>query len=372
MQDGDGQVGSTFSDAEKIACLRLIRTERVGPITYRHLLARYESAENAIDAIPEMASRGGKPLKIASRANAERELETLSNFGADVLFLGDITYPKQLAAIDDAPPVLFTYGHSHLLNKDIIGMVGSRHASAAGVRFSAILASGLAEAGIIVCSGLARGIDGACHQASLSGGTIACIAGGLDNFYPKENRKLQEAIAAEGLIITEAPLGTRPTARHFPRRNRLISGVSLGIVVIEAAKRSGSLITARLAGEQGREVFAVPGSPLDPRAAGTNQLISNGAKLTQNVDDILDELASLRSRPLMDPTDLPLFQAANSEGDYGEARRVILQLLAFTPVPIDEIVRQSDLPAGVVLSIILELELGGVAIRYSGNMVALL
>ena len=287
---------SSLSDSEKVARLRLSGTNRVGPITYRHLLARYGSAEKALEAIPELSARGGKQLKPPPKRHAEKELAALARFGGEALFLGDGNYPARLAAIDDAPPVLFAKGHTHLLEKDIIGMVGARNANAAGIKMTRDLAAGLAEAGIVIASGLARGIDTAAHAASLQTGTIACIAGGLDIVYPRENEQLQDAIAAQGLILTEASLATRPTARHFPKRNRLISGISLGIVVVQAAKRSGSLITARQAGEQGREVFAVPGSPLDPQSQGANLLIRQGAKLTQTAEDVLEELTALRAR----------------------------------------------------------------------------
>ena len=220
---------------------------------------------------------------------------------------------------------------------------------------------------------MARGIDAAAHRASLKGGTIACVAGGIDIIYPRENEALYEAIIEQGVVVGENPLSTQPQARHFPRRNRLISGLSLGVVVIEAAKRSGSLITARLAGEQGREVYAVPGSPLDPRCQGTNELIKNGAKLTQCADDIIEDIAALRARPLEDPSELPLFTAARrSDIDTDSNRQRIIELLSPTPVSLNEIIRIANLDAGTVQAVVLELELSGIAIRYPGNLVSLL
>lgn len=365
----------SLSAQEKLARLQLIRTDSIGPITFRGLLSRYGSAEVALSEIPSIAAKGGRKnaLKIPAKSSIEQELAALDAFGATVIYLGESDYPVALAAVEDAPPVLFAKGHVHLLQKDIIGMVGARNASASGQRITSQLAAGLSDADIVVSSGMARGIDTAAHSASLKGGTIACVAGGLDIVYPKENEALYEAIIEQGVVVGENPLSTRPQARHFPRRNRLISGLSLGVVVIEAAKRSGSLITARLAGEQGREVYAVPGSPLDPRCQGTNELIKNGAKLTQCAEDIIEDIAALRARPLEDPSKLPLFAAARgADINTDSARQVIIELLSPTPVTLNEIIRLCDLDAGTVQAVILELELGGVAIRYPGNLVSLL
>jgi len=362
---------SSLSKQEKIARLQLSNTSRVGPITYRQLLSMYGSAVEALQAIPELSAKGGKKLSPPSKASVQQELAALEALGGEALFLGDGPYPDRLAAIDDAPPVLFSLGHTHLLDKDIIGMVGARNANAAGIKMTRDLAAGLSEAGIIVASGLARGIDTAAHATSLQVGTIACIAGGLDIVYPKENEALQDAIAAQGLLLSEAALGTRPTARHFPKRNRLISGIALGVIVVQAAKRSGSLITARQALEQGREVFAVPGSPLDLQSQGANQLIRDGAKLTQTIDDILEELSALRSKPLSDPIGLPLFEAAREHTSGDIERKTIEALLSHTAMPVDDIIRLSELPPGTVMSAILELELGGICIRYPGNRIAL-
>jgi len=364
-----------LSSAEKIARLRLIRTNTVGPITYRHLLTRYGSALKALEEIAILAEKGQakKALKIPTKTSVEREIEDIKSFGGSILYLGDASYPKALAASEDAPPVLFAKGHTHLLEKETIGIVGARNASAAGLRLTTSIAKDLGDAGLVVASGLARGIDTAAHTASLETGTVACVAGGLDYIYPPENKGLYEKIIQQGLMLSEMPLGTQPQARHFPRRNRLISGLSLGVLVVEAAHRSGSLITARLANEQGREVFAVPGSPLDPRSKGTNGLIQNGAKLTQSAEDILSELADMRRRPLADPAELPLFSPnLNSTIDTTQIRPMILDLLSPTPMEIDEIIRLCEQDASAVLSVILELELAGVAVRYPGNKVSLL
>jgi len=364
-----------LSEAERLARLRLIRTDSIGPITWRHLIARFGSARSALEAIPDLAAKGGRkaPLRPISQADAERELEALSRFGIVPLFLGEPAYPALLAATEDAPPVLLTKGHTQLLAKDSIGIVGTRNASAAGLKIAQMIAAGLSEAGVVTVSGLARGIDAAAHAASLKGGTIACIAGGMDITYPRENAALQERIAKEGLLVTEMPLGTEPQARHFPRRNRLISGLSLGTLVVEAALRSGSLITARLAGEQGREVFAVPGSPLDARAGGANQLLREGAVLVESAADILNELSSLRNRSMREPSGMPLFEhAAKNPSLDAASRQKVLDLLSPSPMPVDDLIRLSGLAAGAVAAALLELELAGLAVRYPGGRAALM
>ncbi|WP_308909547.1 DNA-processing protein DprA [Pseudokordiimonas caeni] len=369
-----GQTAS-LSESERLARLRLIRTDSIGPITWRHLIARFGSAETALEAVPDLAAKGGRkgPLRIPAKAEAEKELAALARFGAFPLFLGDSAYPALLAATEDAPPVLFAKGQVSLLARDAIGIVGTRNASAAGLKIAQMIAAGLGSAGLVVASGLARGIDAAAHAASLKGGTIACLAGGLDITYPRENAALQEKIGEEGLLVSEMPLGTEPQARHFPRRNRLISGLSLGILVVEAALRSGSLITARLAGEQGREVFAVPGSPLDPRAGGANQLLREGAILVETAADVLNEIESLRSRALRDPSGLPLFDHAPPKAPEtnSAAREKVKGLLSPSPTAMDDLIRLSGLPAGEVAALVLELELGGLAVRYPGGRVAL-
>jgi len=287
-----------LSTGERLARLRLIRTETVGPLSFRALIARFGTAKDAIEAVPDLAARGGRkrPLRVPSKAEAERELQAVEALGGNILFLDDVGYPPLLAAIEDAPPALIASGATHLLERPTLAIVGARNASLAGRRLTERLAREISEAGIVVVSGLARGIDTAAHKGALEGGTVAVVAGGLDVTYPRENADLQDAIAERGLLVTDEPLGTQPQARHFPKRNRIISGLSLGVLVVEAAHRSGSLITARLAGEQGREVFAVPGSPLDPRAKGANALLKSGAMLVEEAGDILDVITNVPIR----------------------------------------------------------------------------
>lgn len=363
-----------LSAAEKIARLRLIRTETVGPTTFRALISRYGSASDAIEAVPDLARRGGrkKALKIPPKATAERELAALDRFGAEALFLGDPAYPRALAAIEDAPPVLLTQGALSLLERPLLAIVGARNASSVGRRMAAKLAGDLAAEGVVVVSGLARGIDAAAHQGALAGGTVAVVAGGLDIRYPRENAELQAAISEQGLLVSDEPLGVQPQARHFPKRNRIISGLSLGVVVVEAAQRSGSLITARLAGEQGREVFAVPGSPLDPRAGGANALLKSGAILVETAADVLDVLHGLRP-PLEEPDKKSFLPSgAKSEKDVSDTLRFRVRgLLSFTPVQIDDLARDAHAPVGDVLTILLELELAGIAERLPGGRVVL-
>ncbi len=261
-----------ISTTERRDRLRLARTENVGPVTYRELMGRYASATRALDALPHLARRGGRiaPLKIVSIADADRELEAGDRLGATLITLGEAAFPPPLAALDPPPPLVWALGHPSLLHKPAVAVVGARIASAAGQRFARAIAMELGQAGLVVVSGLARGIDGAAHEGALATGTVAVLAGGVDDIYPPEHKALYAQIRAQGCLVSENAVGRRATARDFPRRNRIISGLSLGVVVVEAEQRSGSLITARLANEQGREVFAVPGSPLDPRAKGPN------------------------------------------------------------------------------------------------------
>ena len=365
-----------LNPAERLDWLRLIRSENVGPITFYQLLARFGSAEAALAALPEIARRGGraKPLAICPRNTAERELQQVQAIGARLVAWGEPDYPRALAAVDDAPPLISMKGKVALLERPAIAVVGARNASANGRRFARDIAAQLGHHGILVISGLARGIDAAAHEGAVATGTAAVLAGGIDQVYPEENRALQERIAEQGILVAEMPVGTEPQARHFPRRNRIISGVSLGVVVVEAAMRSGSLITARFALDQGREVFAVPGSPLDPRCRGTNDLIRNGAILVESVDDILRELAPHLAAPLAErKRDFLTGPALSpSETDLDRARERVTQLLSPTPVPVDELVRQCQLSPALVITTLLELELGGHLERHPGNQVSLL
>jgi DNA processing protein len=357
--------------ADQIARLRLIRSEQVGPITFAHLLARFGSAQAAIDAIPDLAARGGgRAPRLAGVSEVEREMERVERFGARYLFLGHDHYPALLAEIEAAPPALIAKGKTSLLDRQAVALVGARNASAAACRFARQLALELGDAGAVIVSGLARGIDSAAHDGSLATGTIAVIAGGIDVVYPPENEARQRAIAERGLLLAEQPPGTEPRARHFPHRNRIIAGLAMGTVVIEAAPKSGSLITARHAADFGREVMAVPGSPIDPRAQGCNLLIREGATLVQGADDVLEAIRPLRLGPLPGRVREDAAPAPSADADEA-ARRLIGDLLGPTPVVVDEIVRQSGLAPAIVQMVLLELELAGRLERHAGGKVSL-
>ncbi len=361
--------------------LRLIRSENIGPVTYRQLIRRFGSAERALDAIPDLAARGGgRSPRIADAKQIESELKNIQKLGARLLFLGDPAYPVLLAEISSAPPLLLWQGRLELLERPMVAMVGARNASAAACRFAHNLANALAEAGVSIVSGLAKGIDTAAHQGSLGTATIAVIAGGLDVSYPPENEELQRKIAESGLLLAEQPPGTEPRARHFPYRNRIIAGLARGTVVVEAAPRSGSLITARLAAEAGRQVMAVPGSPVDPRSRGCNMLIRDGATLVQSVDDILelirhfdDRAESANSGHIFrsDQESVLIPEPDQMDGDMPD-RAPVMDLLSVTPVTVDELVRQSGLPPPSVQLALLELELAGRLTRHAGARVSLL
>ncbi len=367
---------------EKMSWLRLSRTENVGPVTFYRLIEAYGTASKALEALPELAKRGGraKPLSAPPLSQVEREYQALKKFGGDILCAGEEAYPVSLAALDDAPPVLTYTGDLSLLAKTCVGIVGSRNASLNGRKFTEKLARDLGSAGASVISGLARGIDTAAHQGSLESGTVAVVGGGLDIIYPPENKDLYAAIRARGLIIAESPFGQQPFAQSFPRRNRIISGLSQGIVVVEATFKSGSLITARMAGEQGRDVFAVPGHPLDPRAEGPNALIRDGAVLIRQATDILESLSTFRSgaalggmqdnaRQKYEPLSAP---PRLDEQTLTHTREEVAACLSHTPVSIDEIIRSAGLPPAAVQIVILEMELAGRVQRLPGHRVALI
>ncbi|HWT13065.1 MAG TPA: DNA-processing protein DprA [Allosphingosinicella sp.] len=356
---------------DHVARLRLIRSENIGPITYFQLLARFGSAQAAIDAIPDLAARGGgRAPRLAGRSQIDREMDEVERLGARYLFLGQGLYPSLLAEIETAPPALIAKGDLTLLDRPAVAMVGARNASAAACRFARQLARDLGLAGLVVVSGLARGIDSAAHDGALESGTVAVIAGGIDIVYPPENEERQRAIGQSGLLLAEQPPGVEPRARHFPYRNRIIAGLAQGTVVIEAAPRSGSLITARLAADFGREVMAVPGSPLDPRAQGCNQLIREGATLVQTAEDVVEAVDPLRPRPFRQPERRYAAPAADAEVD-DDARRRVWGLLSVTPVPVDELIRQSGLAPAAVQTVLLELELAGRLERHAGGRVSL-
>jgi len=365
-----------ISLSEKLNWLRLIRSENVGPITFFQLLKRYGTATQALAELPELAKKGGakRPIQIFAKASAQREMDQLLEFGGQLIAACEPQYPPLLRQIHDPPPVISALGHVSLLQKECIGIVGSRNASAVALKLTQKFSSDLGQKKIVIVSGLARGIDSAAHNASLETGTIGVVGGGVDIAYPRENRDLQNLIAERGCVIAEQSFGTQPQARHFPRRNRIISGLSLGVLVMEATPKSGSLITARMAAEQGREVFAVPGSPMDPRAKGANNLIRNGAALVESASEILEELQPARSRPLQEPDQpmLPLSNTPPLDTDLiNEARPYILSLLSPVAVNIDELVRLSSTPPSIVLTILLELELAGRIERHFGNRVSL-
>ena len=357
-------------------------------MTFFALLRRFGSAAAAIDALPRLSSaKTARPLLPIPHRAAEAELAALERLGGRLLCWGEPHYPAMLAAVEDAPPVLTVLGRPELLRAPIVAVVGARNASANGRRLARELAAGLGEAGLVVASGMARGIDAAAHLGALASGTVAVLAGGADIVYPEDNRGLYEAMRDGGAILAELPLHAEPQARHFPRRNRIISGLALGVVVVEAAAKSGSLITARYALEQGREVFAVPGSPLDPRCRGCNDLLRHGATLTENAADVLDQLGPiLQSRapalrtavpaprhrashePLSPAYPAPALPASISGDD---ALDLLLEHLSPTPVAVDELVRQCQMSASSVASLLLELELAGRVERHPGNLVSL-
>ncbi|MGW9230862.1 DNA-processing protein DprA [Pseudorhizobium sp. NPDC055634] len=379
MPDGGARrQGIALTDRQRIAWLRLIRSDNVGPATFRDLINHFGSAENALAMLPELSSRGGalRAIRIASVEDAERELEAARRHGARFVGIGEPDYPPALRQIDGAPPLLATMGRSSVALSPSVGIVGSRNASISGAKFATMIARDVGRVGYSVTSGLARGIDTAAHRASLDTGTIAVLAGGLDQPYPPENIPLlKEIVAGEGLAISEMPFGWEPRARDFPRRNRLIAGISHGVVVIEAAQRSGSLITARMAGDFGRLVFAVPGSPLDPRCHGTNALLKEGAIVTTSSEDVLEALAPLAG---LDGGGTAVIEETGDEVDAtallppdDSDRATIISSLGPTPVEIDDIIRHTGLSPSAVYLVLLEVDLAGRLHRHAGGLVSL-
>jgi len=363
-----------LTDEQRVDWLRLIRSDNVGPRTFRSLINHFGSARTALRRLPDLARRGGaaRPGRICSEEDARAELMASKKLGVSLVAPDEAGYPPRLAVLDDAPPLLGVRGAPDVLMRPVIAIVGSRNASGAGLKFAGTLARDLGEAGFVIASGLARGIDQAAHRASIGSGTVAVLAGGHDKVYPPEHEDLLAAmLEAGGAAISEMPLGHVPRARDFPRRNRLISGAALGVIVVEAAHRSGSLITARIAAEQGREVFAVPGSPLDQRAAGTNDLIKQGATLTTEASDVINAVTPIMERPVAfaaregdsEPLD---FDAGATE------RKGIIDLLGPTPISLDDLIRMSDTSPAIVRSVLLELELAGRLERHGGGLVSLI
>ena len=360
-----------LTDNERRDWLRLARAETVGPVAFRYLIDQYGDAARALGALPGLAQRGGrlKPPRIPSPEDAQRELDAGAALGARLICSIEPDFPPHLAAIDPPPPMIWVLGDAALLSRRAVAVVGARTASAAGQRFARSLAMDLGRGGYVVVSGLARGIDGAAHEAALPTGTVAVLGGGIDDVYPREHAGLYRAIAESGCVVSESPPGYTAQARDFPRRNRIISGLSLGVVVVEAELRSGSLITARLANEQGREVFAVPGSPLDPRAKGTNDLIRQGAALCEGAEDVLRVLDAL---PGLREPEFPSFRGmAEDEPATDAVRERVAAALSPTPVPYDTLIRTVGAPASTVLAVLMELALAGRAELLPGGLVVI-
>lgn len=374
--DGARRGGIQLSEKQKTAWLRLIRSENIGPATFRQLINHFGSAEKALEALPDLSRRGGatRTLHITTIDEAERELEIAARFGARFVGIGEPDYPPALKEIDGAPPLIAMKGDGRTATRPNIGIVGSRNASINGMKFAAMMARDCGRQGYTIASGLARGIDTSAHRASLATGTVAMLAGGLDRPYPPENFSLLDEIyASGGATISEMPFGWEPRARDFPRRNRLIAGVSLGVIIVEAAQRSGSLITARLAGDFGRLVFAVPGSPLDTRCQGTNGLIKDGATLITEAKDVLDAIS-----PLVEP-DLPLFRQVNEPPHHADIseprdddRALVVNALGPSPVEMDDIIRHTGLSTSAIMLVLMELDIAGRLQRHAGGKISLI
>ncbi|MBD7990674.1 DNA-protecting protein DprA [Ochrobactrum sp. Sa2BUA5] len=384
MKEGaNSKTGIRLSDRQRINWLRLIRTENIGPVAFRDLILFCGSAANAIERLPDLNIRGGgsRPVRVSSLDDAERELEAIENMGARLVGMGEPDYPQQLKNCEAPPPLVIIKGDANVFRKPPVAIVGSRNASVVGARFTEKLARDLGDSGFAIVSGLARGIDAAAHKASMMSGTVAVLAGGLDRPYPPENLPIYRAIPENGgALITEMPMGAEPRARDFPRRNRIIAGLSLGLIVIEAAERSGSLISARMAGEMGRTVFAVPGSPLDPRARGTNALLKQGATLVTSADDVIESLAPLMpdGSILSDLEQADLLNQLDEEPAVLQPittdmeRDLMVDALGPVPIDVDTLVRHVGISAGSAQLILLELDLAGRLLRYPGNQVALM
>jgi DNA processing protein len=366
---------------QRLACLRLIRSDNVGPVTFRALINHFGGAEAALAALPELSRRGGRArIRICPRDEAEAELAAAEAIGAQPLFTIEPGYPPALAAIEAPPPLLYVKGNAGHLVRPMVAIVGARNGSAAGQKLARHFSARLGAAGFVIASGLARGIDGAAHEAALERGTVAVLAGGVDNVYPPEHADLQRAIAEKGCLISENPPGFVPRAQDFPRRNRIISGIALGVLIVEAARRSGTLITARMAAEQGREVFAVPGHPLDPRAEGTNRLLKTGATMVTEPEDILEALAPmLREPPQTSPTSVaeeapvgptPSREPETHKGGTDDRNR-LLAVLGPAPIDIDELARATSLSARAIQIALIELALAGRIERHGHQLVSL-
>ena len=358
----------TLTDAERFARLRLARTDQIGPVTFRQLLERFGSAGRALEALPDLTRRGGTHgHAIPPVDDIAAEMEAGERIGARLIVLGDADYPDMLAAVDPPPPLLWALGDASLMARPCIAVVGARIASAGGQRIARGLSQQLGEAGHVVVSGLARGIDAAAHAGALPTGTVAVLGGGVDDVYPPDNADLYAQIVDRGCVVSESRIGARAQAKDFPRRNRIISGLSRGVIVIEAELKSGSLITARLAGEQGRDVFAVPGSPLDPRSRGPNELLRQGAILCEGLEDVDRAFNTLRT--LREPSPANPFDGVPDDVEAAVIEQVAA-LLSPTPTPRDELARALGLPIGTVAAALLELNLMGRAELLPGGLAA--
>lgn len=366
--------GIPLADDQRLAWLQLVRSENVGPQTFLDLIRRYGTASSALDALPDLVQRGrGRSIRIASRESAERELEQIYKIKARMICLGEPDYPLALRVADAPPPIITVLGDPAVLTRTFVAFVGSRNCSLAGAKLTAKLSQEVGLAGFATVSGLARGIDTAAHAATLQEGTVAVFAGGIDHIYPSENQDLARSIIDNsGALVSEMPFGWKPRAHDFPRRNRIVAGMALGLVVVEAAKRSGSLISARLANEMGRIVFAVPGSPLDPRSEGANHLIKQGAQLVTHSSDIIEALQTISNLQVQETYSA----RENDETDYSyepgdDERKRLMAAIGHTPTNIDELIRFTGLSPASVATLILELDIAGKVERLSGNQVML-
>lgn len=363
-----------LSDQEKIDWLRLIRTENIGPITFYELIRKFGSANDILRRLPMLVKNGGKKdsIFIPSEAAAAKEIEQLEKFGGQFIFAAEANYPHNLSFLEDAPPVIASIGNLDLLSQSSVSIVGARNSSMNGEKLATNMAQRLGKDGFVITSGLARGIDRHAHIGGLETGTIGVVAGGINVLYPPENKDIYERMKSEGLILAEMPFGTEPIARLFPKRNRIVSGISRGILVVEATLKSGSLITARMALEQGREVFAVPGSPFDPRCKGTNHLIKEGANLVEKVEDILAVLEETKQVAFLDESESSYDAgpvAELDETDVASARDAILEHIGPTPIDLNELVNRLEQSKPFILTALLELELAGQIIREPGGKI---
>lgn len=360
------------SDNEKLCWLRLCRTESIGPLTFAKLITRFGTAEKALEGLPELAIRGGKkaPISLFPTTQAKEELEKINQYGASLILSCNPSFPPLLRETQGHPPLLTAKGDLSLLFQRCFAVVGARNASLSGKKIATDISRQLGEAGWIISSGLARGIDACAHKASLPSGTIAVLPGGIDDIYPSENEDLYHNIAEQGLILAESPFGTKPQAKLFPKRNRIISGLSHATLVVEAGLKSGSLVTARYALEQGRDVFAIPGCPLDPRARGTNQLLRQGAILTESYKDIERELFTVETScsELPQPQENPM---EIQDSELGPARKILMENLNFTPITVDNLIEEYHIPSTILWTLLLELEVAGRLNRQPGGYISL-